>query len=343
VSPAARPERIPLYAARRTGGFDLVDDALEGWVIRIEPVDRGDPRPLPPVATLALLRLLADRLPQVKKLVSTGSDLRVQFSPGVRRALEAGRYQAMHGTGTMPLSVEDAGPFVTMARTPRRLTVDDLEPDPRGLGPSASWGVALAAAVGAAAVADEARWLESTFGELQDALPWIESPTADADLGTLEATELLVEQMQPTVVDGTVSTQLRLELAVARQRVDALYLARFRLIQRLELRPDGDPGLFDDLVVLLHAMISRTRVAFTTAGVLAQDAQGVAALRLLTTAIEALRDDYRDLYRTTKTLAAHLSEQLRTLEKELRTRIGETIDERDDPPTIEVPSGALTL
>jgi hypothetical protein len=305
----------------------------EDWLLRIEPVDLSttSARRPSPAAVTAVARL-AEQLPAIRQALThapqgPASGIRVVFSPTVQRALESGSLDLMSsGAEKLSVAVNTAGRIVEIGRVA-----------PTGLGAVGVaaiatpplWPVVVAGGLALAAAYAEQRWLEQTFGELRHAMERLEHRMRDDDAGALASADALVSLLAPHGQVAAVPEQLRIELALARRNVDAVYLARRRFVDRFkraleaaqdehEARTgqrtawvgkvtdelaDRRTGVVDELVLFLQAMIARARLAAITAGVLAAEGGSEHAVRLLATIENEMRTDYFDLHNRIAALA----------------------------------------
>jgi hypothetical protein len=124
----------------------------------------------------------------------------------------------------------------------------------------------------------------------------------------------------------------------------------------------GTP-VVEELLTYLQAMVSRARIGAWTAGVLAADGEGTMALRLLAQIEDSTRTDYWDLHNRLWALSRHEADSfwhkvpvlgdsrkdqadqarhlVTQLAKEMRTKIGPAIPERDEIPTVTIPAWQL--
>ena len=196
------------------------------------------------------------------------------------------------------------------------------------LGGAALGGPTMALAAGALAmsVAQQQR-LDRTLAAIEKRLDLIIDRMRDDDLGRLDATDDLLHQLDGRSAELP-PQQLRVELAAARQAVDAVYFARRRFAERLAdaigdaqetamadngeaqawadgvLDAVGDPTqLRSELLVYLRALVVRSQLATSTSGVLAVDGYIDDANRLLADTVAELRGDFYALYRRFRPLA----------------------------------------
>lgn len=312
-------------------GIEIVDEAIDSWIVRLEPLPDNfvvfdAPASLAAVTTVASF---AQQLPELWEVINDQRNLRVVFSPEARRALLAGQYRLMRsGSDALPMAVDAAGRVAEVARVAPGVATGAGGTIAVGAAFSVAWPLALAAGMGAAAAIAEQRWLENTLAGLQDSVHRIEVRMRDDDLGTLEAADRLVAAV--ALRDGeAIPPMLASELAHAHHSVEAVYWSRRRFVERFkrDLEAEqtkheaktgtvaawagsvtsdlagGSNGTIDELVVFVAAMISRARTTAAMSGVLASDGYGLAALRLIDSAQETLRDDYNDLHRRLAALA----------------------------------------
>ncbi len=314
---------------------DVVDKNFEGWLIRLEPASELDlerrTETVPPSVAVAV-RSIADRFPEVARLLRANPGLRVVFSPQLRQLLATGEAHLMRsGSETLPVVVDATGKILGHGRV---LPNSGLTMAGGGVVLGAAgvvaWPILLAAAaVGAAAAMSEQRWLERTFAGLESSMRRIEFRLRDDDAGLLEAADNTVELVRPSAGAGTVPPQLRMQLAVAQLDVDRVYASRRRFVERWKRalaeaqddaqyksgRPktwagdiadelaDRRTGVMDEIVLFLQAMIVRARLTACTAAVVSADGDGRAALTMLDRLEPELRHDYHDLANRVKALA----------------------------------------
>jgi len=137
--------------------------------------------------------------------------------------------------------------------------------------------------------------IEKAVERIEGKLDEIALRLQDDDHGELRSAEALVEVFMPLLSSGAVPEQLKLELAVARQRVDAIYFSRQRFVDRFRQRIQALQGLeearrgddarawargttkefskqealWEETLLYARAMVDRAQLAFCTAGVIA--------------------------------------------------------------------------
>ena len=320
-----------LTLADTTGGVEIVDRAIDAWIVRFEPTDLGvDQPPIATAAAAATLASFATQLPELKRLLGGEQrHFRIVFSSEARKALLDGRYSLMRSGGdALPMAVDAAGRVAEVARVAPGVATGAGGTVAVGAALTVAWPLALAAGMGAAAAIAEQRWLEKTFGELQASLHRLEVRLRDNDFGVLEAANRLVDVLA-VGGDQAMPSMLRLELAHAHHTVESVYWARRRFVERFKRNLEdaqnkheaktgsasawagsvasdlgsASTGTVDELVVFVAAMISRARTTAALGAALASDGDGLAALRLIDALHESLRDDYSDLDRRLSALA----------------------------------------
>lgn len=312
------------------GIITLVDRELETWVVRWEPSDIESVTDESRIALAsAVTQSLGTAVPGLIDALKGVGGLRVVFSPAVRKALAAGTYRLMDTTaGVAPMAIDKSGRIVEVAKVPASALVTAGGALPMAGLLAVSWPLALATGVAVAAAWAEWRWLDRTFSTLRGSLDRIETRLRDDDLGRLEAADDLVTILAPDLKWGNASSQLRGELTAARQSTESIYLARRRWVNRFKVRIElaqteterkrgktevwagrvkreltEDSGAFaDELVVFLHAMVTRARVSAATASVMAHEGAAMSALRLLDHVEESTRADYHDLHNRLRAL-----------------------------------------
>jgi hypothetical protein len=309
------------------GIVQLHDPRIATWVTRFEPVaEPASSGSRSSAAAFGLAAGLVEATPGLADLLRSRGVLRVVFSPEMRRGLADGTYRIMGDS--LPIAVNRAGRAVEIARVPAA----DLATAGAGAGIGAgaflagAWPLVLAAGVATAAAMAQQRWLERAFSGLEGSLERIEARLRDDDLGVLDAADRLVD-LVGRFDDLELPPQLRREVAVARQAVDAVYFSRRRFVQRFKdlieraqvesERHTGEPTPWPrdvveqvgegvaaaEIVVFVRAMVARARLGAVTAGVLASEGAPVAALQLLDEVHDTLRPDYWDLQRRLAALA----------------------------------------
>lgn len=311
-------------------GIEVVDAALESWIVRFEPMpDLAAERSTQSLAATTTLASFGQQLPELRRLLGDAGSYRVVFSSEARRALLSGQYSLMRsGFDFLPTAVDASGRIAEIGRITPGLATGAGGTLTLGAAFTVAWPLALAAGMGAAAAIAEQRWLERTFGELQSSLHRLELRMRDADFGQLEAANRLVEQLDLRG-EAALPPVLQLELAHAHYNVESIYWARRRFVERFKRRLEdeqtkhetktGTPvawagstaadlgdtgtGTIDELVVFVAAMISRARTTSALSATLARDGHGLPALRAIDSLHDSLREDYNDLYRRLNALA----------------------------------------
>lgn len=317
-------------AADDANVIEVIDPAADAWLLRLESLyeaPRGGNLPASPAA-VSMVAALTRSLPELDKAVRDGMFLRVVFSPRVTLGLKTGRYVLM----------KSGGKTLTVARHAKSMqfvqhgrVVGGSAGSKAGmLGiAAATWPILLVTATTMAATLAQQAWLEDTLGRLEAALGRIEDRLRDDDHGALEAAEHLGYWLEPYLADGALPEQLRLELAASRQRVEAVYYARRRFVERFKHdleqaqvqheRKKGkvnpwagtvaedltkrESGALDELLIFLRAMVCRGRLTTATAAVLAADGEPQTACRMLDHLDGELRSDYHDLHNRIRALA----------------------------------------
>jgi hypothetical protein len=307
-----------------SAGIEVVDRALDTWLMRVEPgvaaVATGSPAGMVGRATM---RGLVDAMPTfgdaLKQLPDEG--LKVVFSPAVRKGLQDGTYRlAAKGANQTATAINGAGHYVEHGVVAGTVG---------GVGAAALsapvWPIALAVGVATAAAMAEQHWLEKTFGELRQSLARIETRLRDDDLGRLISVDRTIDLLGDDVLFNGIPEQMRTELAIARQDVDAIFWSRRRFVDRFaaELsdlqnrheartgKPDAWAGqraveiveqAGEELVVFLASLITRGRVTALTSAVLAYDGDVSTSLRMLDGLTDSTRTGYFDLYNRVRAL-----------------------------------------
>jgi hypothetical protein len=278
------------------GRVELIDRALETWLVRFEPIGDAAISPAASVAGSSVARSLTEAVPGLLAALPKDPGLRVVFSPDVQRGLANGSYRLMSGAkGTMPMAVGSAGKVVEIAKVPGGTAAGVSGGVALGAGAVAMWPLALAAGVAMAVSWREQRWLEKSFDSLRSAVQRIETRLRDDDFGRLEAADRLVELIAGDVLDGPLPPQFREELALARRDVESVYASRRRYVERFKRRlearqteheartgdrvawqdetvreiADPEAGVADELTLFTTAMFTRARVGAVTAAQLA--------------------------------------------------------------------------
>ncbi|MDB4959380.1 MAG: hypothetical protein JWO36_6949 [Myxococcales bacterium] len=325
-SPITTPH---LHVVQNEGGVEVVDGAL-GSMMRLDigTLETPNTAEASPQSTLLAVAALAAKFPEVRAMLQRSDSIHVAFTPEVTRLLREGHYTMMRSSSEMfPIALDAGGRIVSTARVvPEAGAIGGVALGTAGV---VAWPVLLAAAAGAAAAYAEQRWLEQTFGELQRAVERVERRMRDDDAGVLEGAARLVAVARPSVTRGIFADQFRLELAVARRDVDALYFSRRRYIHRFTAALEQDQnkhesktgeryawapgvsdelgdrksGLLDELVLFLQAMIARAQLGACTAAALAADGDSGQALRLLEQLHQEVREEYTNLARRIRPLA----------------------------------------
>lgn len=308
--------------------IEVIDDALDTWVVRFEPIaELQDTGGWSRAAAQGVATGLVEVLPQLRDALTGRGALRVVFSADVRKALASGSYRMM--SNGLPVAVDQGGRIVEIARVPGATAAGAGAGAGLGLGAAGAvaWPVIVAAGVATAAAIAQQRWLERSFAKLGSQLDRIEVRLRDDDLGAIEAADSLVDLIALVGPVG-LHAQLRDELALARHRVEGIYFSRRHFVDRVKRAIEaqqedhegktgqrkawvgdvvkqfsGDRATVDELVVFLRAMVSRARLGAATAALLAVEGVPVPAIRLLDQLHEGIRSDYWDLQRRLQALA----------------------------------------
>ena len=234
----------------------------------------------------------------------------VKFRPEIESKLAAQKLRLVKASdGTMAVARGDKGRFAAQARMVE--TQMAALSKPQLLSALAVVGVVM---YKLDEIADAVARIETKLDEITQRLQ-------DDDHGELRAAEALVEVFMSLLIRGVVPIQLAHELAIARQRVDAIYFSRQRLIDRFRLRiielqeveveRKGDDArawargttkefskqeaLGEEALLYPRAMVDRARLAFCTAGVIALQEGTAEALAVLRHAESELKTSFVDL------------------------------------------------
>ena len=314
-------------------GIEIIDRALDTWLVRVEPGAAGLQAAASPAGMVgrATMRGLVDAMPTLgdalKQLPDEG--LKVVFSPAVQKGLRDGTFRlATKGANQTAMAVNaSTGRLVEQGVVASTAGVASGAGAAAVTGASAAvlWPVALAVGVATAAAIAERHWLEKTFGELQQSLARIETRMRDDDLGRLIAVDRTIDLLGEDVLFGEIPDQMRTELAIARQDVEAVFWSRRRFVDRfaaelsaLQTQHEAKTGKADawageraveiveqageELVVFLASLITRGRITAMTAAVLANDGAVSTSLRMLDGLTDTTRTGYFDLYNRVRAL-----------------------------------------
>jgi hypothetical protein len=329
------------------GVIEVVDRTLDQWVMRIEPIELPPGTGAVPPATVAVVRQLASQFPLLADACRHTDAIQVVFPPEIRAMLATGQAHLMKSAaGTLPTAVGVNGKILGQATVVAGAAGVGAAGAgaAAGVGASAAaaaattlaamWPVLLLAGVGAAAAWSSQQWMENAFAQMQRSLGRIEHRLRDDVDGVLDSADALVELLVANRGEERVPQQVRLELAVARQSVEAIYRSRHRYVTRFKHQleqaqideerksgkrtpwagdvlkdiSDGYRGVVDELVTYLKAMIARARIGACTASVLVADGDGAMALRLLDQIENEIRVDYWDLQNRLTALSRHEAE-----------------------------------
>lgn len=328
------------------GAIEVVDRVLGTWIARVEPasLDTREARGSLAFGT-AVAGAFAQQLPGFRAAARTLADssggLRVVFSPDVQKGLLDGSFRLMEGAKVMPVAINGAGKITEIGTVVAPASFGGLGAA-GGVGGGtltagavlgAAWPIVLAGAVAAAAAYAEHRWLQERFSELESTVNRIEWRMRDDDFGVLEAATHLVDYLGGSGDAFALPTHHKIQLAVAHQQVESVYLSRRRFVERFkrlieerqteheekkgerrgwvkgvadQLAPGK--GASEELSLFVAAMITRAKTMTASAGVLVGDGEAVMALRAIRDLHESLRRDYYDLYRRLRALARHAPE-----------------------------------
>lgn len=275
------------------------------------PVGAGASR-----TNLGFLTPVLEAMPEIKRALDAAPALEVAFSRETAKALAS-------GTGHLMQTAPGLAKAVAVDATTGKIM--EIGAVVAGGGLLASSGLALTAAGAAAAAIAQQRWLAGMLETLQRNTAGTLRYLHDADHGQVEAAFGLSRALDDALRHGSAPVQLRLELAVARQSVDAVYFGRRRHIERIVDELDAihtesekawssavaavlggkEPAWFESEVVLyLRAMVTRARLTSTTALLMALDGDPATGLALLESTAADLRDGHTALARKVRALAS---------------------------------------
>lgn len=208
----------------------------------------------------------------------------VKFRPEVEKALDTLRLKLVKTSdGFIPTARGDKGRFVANGRIVQEQVQQLTE------------GQLLAALAVVGVIMFKLDEIEKAVERIEGKLDEIALRLQDDDHGELRSAEALVEVFMPLLAAGAVPEQLKLELAVTRQRVDAIYFSRQRFVDRFRQRIQALQGLeearrgdearawargttkefsnqealWEETLLYARAMVDRAQLAFCTAGVIA--------------------------------------------------------------------------
>lgn len=301
-------------------------------------------RPLPPMARvtsvqpsgamLAALETVGASSPvlatALREAAAAGNGLRVSFPPHIVKGLRDGSLHLMgSGSRTIPTAVDAGGKVVAQATVVGG-----------GLAVGAATGVTLSAVAvvalpvviaGAAAYAQQ-RQLDQSLASIKAVVERIEERLEDTDTGVCDAADEFLQLVQDAMEDGGLSDYLRVELAAQRTRVEALYGARRRWVERFKntleaeqvarekSKGRGQPWvdsvadhakngkLEQELILFVRSLLSRSKLGVVAAAALAEDGRGSAALKLIDRYEIELRQEFFDLQRRLVPLAKYAPE-----------------------------------
>jgi hypothetical protein len=187
--------------------------------------------------------------------------------------------------------------------------------------------VALPIVVAAGAAYVQQRRLDQTLGSIKDVVDRIEARLKDADTGVCDAADSFLDLAGDAMSEGGVTDYLRLELAVQRTAVEALYSARRRWVSRFKqdleaeqikrehekgrgqpwvetvAEQSADGRLEEELILFVRSLVCRSRLALLTSAVLAEEGNARTAMELIEHTTTELRVEFFDLHRRLVPLA----------------------------------------
>lgn len=317
---------------------DLIE--MDGHVLMsVAPLPAIQERPAmqPSSALLAALQAVgsssAALTTALKQAASNGQGLRVAFPPEVVNGLRTGTLHLMtSGSRALPTAVDTGGKIVSHA------SVVGGSVAGAGVGIAAGATIATVAAValpiviaGAAAYAQQ-RQLDQSLASITAVVERIEERLEDTDTGLCDAADEFLQLVHDAMSDGGLSDYLRVELAAQRTRVEALYGARRRWVERFkktleseqvareQSKGRGQPWvdsvadhaksgkLEQELILFVRSLLSRSKLGVVAAAALAEDGRGATALKLIDRYQGELRQEFFDLQRRLVPLAKYAPE-----------------------------------
>jgi len=247
-----------------------------------------------------------------------GSSLRVEFPPEVMRGLRNGTLhllQTKSGQHTAT-AVDSASSFVANGR----VVGDAGRTAVTGATVASGAVIMLPIAVAAIASYQQQQQLERALKDIQASLNRIEERMKDEEHGVCDAAESFISVATRSLASGALPPYLRSELAGHRVRVEGVYAARRRYVERFkrdlerqqieheqkkgerqpwvdqvqELAKDG--RLEEELVLFVRALIVQSRLDAFAALCLADDGAPELAAQLLYDSQIELRTEFFDLH-----------------------------------------------
>jgi hypothetical protein len=253
---------------------------------------------------------------EVASGLTEGTEYVVRFTPKVQEMLDRGAaelYQTANGLKGIAVDssthryIEQAHIAEQLVRSPTQI---------------------LASGLTAGAAAAQMHQIQAALEDIQKRLLEVVDRVRDDDHGELTAADTLVGPLLAAAMNGHVPSQLAAELAVHRQRVDAIYFSRQRFVERfrdeLEARQDrhaarkdesrawargatkafGDRETFEaEVLIYARAMAIRARLSLCTAAVVSLDGEPDVAQWMLRDLGEGTADSFGDLVRRLGALA----------------------------------------
>ncbi len=266
--------------------------------VRFDPSDAAGPG--------ALLASLISYLPMTEKKTV----YLVKFRPEIEAKLAASKAQlVLARDGAMAIARGDKGRFAGQGRV--------VETQMSVLSNAQLFSALAVIGV----VMYKLDQISEAIARIEQQLDEIAQRLQDDDHGELRSAEALVDVFMPLLTRGAVPGQMALELAIARQRVDAIYFSRQRFVDRFRLRivqlqeqeeaRKGEDArawargttrefsqreaLREEALLYARAMVNRAQLAFCTAGVVALQSGTTEALAVLRHAESELTTSFADL------------------------------------------------
>ena len=297
------------------------------------PVDSAVAEGKTPAALLSAISLLGAAAPSletaIRSAAQNGSALTVAFPKAIQKGLSDGTLRLLDtSTGHMATAVDASGQFVSHARVVGGAT-GQMSANAVTAGLAAA---ALPVAIAMAASYVQQRQLEKALASISAAVERVEVRMKDTDNGICDAGEYFAGLLQHALMDGDLSPYMRIELAMHRTAIEALFMSRRRYtarfkaeLERQQIEREKSKGashawvefvedsaksgeLEEELVLFVRALVCRTKLAVATAGVIASESHGLAAMSLMELTERELREEFLDLYRRLRALAVHAPE-----------------------------------
>jgi hypothetical protein len=297
------------------GGFQVVERTSGEVVLDVSPTPSSVHNGLESVpsavpANAAFLAGLAGIGVDVATALSAGTEYVVRFTPEVQKLLDEGSVTLMRTSRGL---LSDAVSRSTGHVLEHGTLVESFAQSPMQM---------LAGGLTAGAAAAQLYQIQAALVRIERRLDELVGRVRDDDHGELSAAEALVGPLLAAAVNGRVPPQLAAELAVHRQRIDAIYFSRQRFVERvrdeLEARQTlhaekkdesrawakgttkafGDRETFEaEVLIYARAMSIRARLAMCTAAVISLDGQSDVAQWMLRDVGEDTADSFGDLAR----------------------------------------------